>query len=314
MSFDAGLAPVDAVAVAAQHSGLFQQHAKLLGATAGAAGYSSSGNSDGSLHHSRQPTPEALVTDVALVVPDVAPCGHFPPSASPVPPVEAAMPPASAVAPAAMYQHQAATLATLEHQIAPPPATVAGVFEHRAVDGSSSPQATSEPEAPQPDTPRTAARKAAVGPPPSPLPPPSASEGPAAAEQYEAYLRRFAEGVTLRQRWHRLALSGKVDDIRADWEEWQHDMALRELQQQIQQQGKGGRRRRDDADVDADAPRQMGTAMGQALQQQGGGAPGAHVSQMVQMCARMFGGDSAALVQHLMTQQVAAPHAAPQQQ
>jgi len=60
---------------------------------------------------------------------------------------------------------------------------------------------------------------------------------------------------------------------------------------------------------------QMGAAMGQALQQQGAGAPGANVSQVVQMCARMFGGDPAALVQHLMAQQAAgAPHAALPQQ
>jgi len=59
---------------------------------------------------------------------------------------------------------------------------------------------------------------------------------------------------------------------------------------------------------------QMGAAMGQALQQQGGGAPGANVSQVVQMCARMFGGDPGALVQHLMAQQVADAHAALPQQ
>jgi len=195
----AGLAPVDAVAVAAQQSGLFQQHAKLMGATAGAAGYSSSGNSDGSLHHSRQPTPEAVVMDAALVVPDVVPCGHFAPSASPAPPVpEAAddVAPASVVAPAAMHQHCPATPTTFPDEVLQLPATAAGVKEHSAVDGSSSPQANTEQEPPQPDTPRTATRKAAVGPPPSPLPPPSASEGPAVAEEYEAYLRRFAEGAT----------------------------------------------------------------------------------------------------------------------
>jgi hypothetical protein len=197
MAVGVGLAPVDAVAVAAQQSGLFQHHAKLIEATAGAAGYSSSGNSDGSLHHSRQPTPEAVVTDTALIVPDVVPCDHFAPSASPAAPVPEtanAVDPASDVPLAAMHQHRLATPTTLDDEIAP--ATVAGIQEHSNVDGSSSPQVKSdELEAPQPDTPRTATRKANIGPPPSPLPPPSSSEGPAVAEEYEAYLRRFAEGV-----------------------------------------------------------------------------------------------------------------------
>eukprot|EP00775_Hariotina_reticulata_P011268 gene11268-11418_t len=72
------------------------------------------------------------------------------------------------------------------------------------------------------------------------------------------------KGVTLRQRWHRLAEAGRLTAIRADWEEWQGVDPLRALQGLQAGRGGGGgargRRRRDERDVGWDpddlAPRQ----------------------------------------------------------
>jgi hypothetical protein len=71
-------------------------------------------------------------------------------------------------------------------------------------------------------------------------------------------MKRFAAGDTLAQRWHRLAEKGLLDDIRADYEEWQHDLMLRQLQAQIQASNKGRKKRTaEESEPDPDAPRQV---------------------------------------------------------
>lgn len=95
-------------------------------------------------------------------------------------------------------------------------------------------------------------------PPLSPIAAPDPSEGPEAQAEYQAYMARFAAGDTLAQRWHRLAEKGLLDDIRADYEEWQNDLMLQQLQAQIQAGNKGRKRRQaEESEPDPDAPRQV---------------------------------------------------------
>jgi hypothetical protein len=72
-------------------------------------------------------------------------------------------------------------------------------------------------------------------------------------------LLRFEAGDTLAQRWHRLAEKGLLDDIRADYEEWQHDLMLQQLQAQIQASNRGRNKKRqaEESEPDPDAPRQV---------------------------------------------------------
>jgi hypothetical protein len=71
-------------------------------------------------------------------------------------------------------------------------------------------------------------------------------------------MARFAAGDTLAQRWHRLAEKGLLDDIRGDYEEWQNDLMLQQLQAQIQASNKGRKRRQaEESEPDPDVPRQV---------------------------------------------------------
>jgi hypothetical protein len=88
-------------------------------------------------------------------------------------------------------------------------------------------------------------------PPLSPLPPPDASEPHEVHAEYQEYLKRFAAGDTLAQRWHRLAEKGLLDGVREEWEDWQHDVMLQQLQAGLGG-GKGrgrGRGKRDEVEV-----------------------------------------------------------------
>lgn len=81
-------------------------------------------------------------------------------------------------------------------------------------------------------------------PPLPPLPPPSPSEGPQVHDEYQHYLQRFEAGETLAQRWHRLKHSGKWEDLKEDWCEWQNDSLLQQLQaSNAAKRGKRGKNR-----------------------------------------------------------------------
>lgn len=49
-------------------------------------------------------------------------------------------------------------------------------------------------------------------------------------DEYKHYLQRFKAGDTLAQRWQRLRENGKWDEVKEEWEEWQSDILLQELQ------------------------------------------------------------------------------------
>lgn len=94
-------------------------------------------------------------------------------------------------------------------------------------------------------------------PPLSPPPKPEPSEAAEVHAEYEHYMQRWQNGDTLAQRWHRLKENGKWDEIREDWDEWQQDLMLMQLQQQIAAANKGKKRGKDDSEPDLDAPRQV---------------------------------------------------------
>ncbi|KAF8061305.1 VPS18 [Scenedesmus sp. PABB004] len=108
---------------------------------------------------------------------------------------------------------------------------------------------------PSPPAAAPAAEPAAVELPPlAPPTPPGADEPPAVHAEYAAYLARFEAGDTLAQRWHRLAAAGRLQGVRQEWDDWQHDLLLLQLQAQLAG-GRGKRRRQDEAaEADADAP------------------------------------------------------------
>lgn len=70
-----------------------------------------------------------------------------------------------------------------------------------------------------------------------PLPAPNASEDAEVHAEYEVYLARWRAGTTLRQRWHRLKAKGLLSDIQAEWEDWQHDLLLDTIRQQLTNPG-----------------------------------------------------------------------------
>jgi hypothetical protein len=92
-----------------------------------------------------------------------------------------------------------------------------------------------------------------------PLSPPSPREGAAVAAEYDAYLARFAAGDTIAQRWHRLAAAGRLEALKDEWEDAQHDLMLSRLQAGLGISGRGTRRQRDEEEEphDGDAPRQV---------------------------------------------------------
>ncbi|WIA14158.1 hypothetical protein OEZ85_002700 [Tetradesmus obliquus] len=83
-----------------------------------------------------------------------------------------------------------------------------------------------------------------------PLPPPDASEPQEVHAEYQVYLARFAAGDTLAQRWHRLAEKGLLAGVKEEWEDWQHEIMLQQLQAGLTGRGRGrGRGKRDEADL-----------------------------------------------------------------
>lgn len=118
-----------------------------------------------------------------------------------------------------------------------------------------------EPESPagaDAASPKAASSPQVKLPPLSPLPRPDPSDPPEVHAEYDYYMQRWQNGDTLAQRWHRLKEKGKWDEIRDDWEEWQQDIMLMQLQQQIAAANKGKKRAKEDSEPDLDAPRQVG--------------------------------------------------------
>jgi hypothetical protein len=62
---------------------------------------------------------------------------------------------------------------------------------------------------------------------------------------------------------HRLSEKGLLSDIVEEWEEWQHDQMLRELQahNKALQPRQARKHKRDEAEVDPEAPRQVSTTV-----------------------------------------------------
>jgi hypothetical protein len=57
---------------------------------------------------------------------------------------------------------------------------------------------------------------------------------------------------------HRLSEKGVLGDIVEEWEEWQHDLMLQEIQRHNKTlAGRARKHKRDEPEVDMDAPRQV---------------------------------------------------------
>lgn len=255
-----GINPVSA-------SGLPQQLDKQVPAP-GVQGYSSSGHSDVSQQLNRHnlsyntnsnsregsqdgvtPVPLPVIsTGAVAAVPTEKQFAVKPPSASPTPAVATDAAPVDAAGRSGTPSPCTAPPTELQPGPASPGyVTTANVKQEpgstTAAEGASL-NATASPKVKLP--------------PLSPLPRPDPSDSPELHAEYEHYMQRWQNGDTLAQRWHRLKEKGKWEEIRDDWEEWQQDMMLMQLQQQIATANKGKKRAKEDSEPDLDAPRQVG--------------------------------------------------------